>query len=331
MKPIKLGIIGCGIAARNLHWPALQKLKDKFEITMVCNHSEPKARDFAEIVGGVPYVLDYRKLLQSPAVEAVDIVLPIYLNYQVTGDALQAGKHTVVEKPLAANLPDAKQMVEFEKRYPQVMMVAENFRYRPTFHQVKRYLDQGRIGEAYAVFWNVFYHIDQKDRYAQTRWRIQHQHPGGFLSDAGVHNIATLRLLFGEIIAGTAFTKSVNPGIGELDTLSFQFSATKNVHGVLNLFFSAKGYSENRMLILGDQGSIIVEQNKINLKRIGDTDLEEIIEDDGGYQGEFEDFYGAIRTGQKVVSTFSEAYSDLQVIINALKSANRMPRFKITS
>jgi len=110
MKPIKLGIIGCGIAARNLHWPALQKLKDKFEITMVCNHSEPKARDFAEIVGGVPYVLDYRKLLQSPAVEAVDIVLPIYLNYQVTGDALQAGKHTVVEKPLAANLPDAKQM-----------------------------------------------------------------------------------------------------------------------------------------------------------------------------------------------------------------------------
>jgi len=40
MKPAKLGIIGCGIAAQSLHWLALQKLKDKFKITAVCNHTE---------------------------------------------------------------------------------------------------------------------------------------------------------------------------------------------------------------------------------------------------------------------------------------------------
>jgi len=65
MNPIKLGIIGCGIAARELHFPALQKLQDKFSITVVCNHSEPKAKSFAEMAGGVPFVLDYQELLKK--------------------------------------------------------------------------------------------------------------------------------------------------------------------------------------------------------------------------------------------------------------------------
>lgn len=326
MKPVKLGIIGCGIAARELHWPALQKLQDKFEIPLVCNHTEPKAKDFAELVGGVPYVLDYRELLQSPEVEAVDIVLPIPMNYQVTRDALRAGKHVLVEKPLAANLSQARKMLVLEKRYPLVMMVAENFRYRPTFYRLKAYLDQGQIGKPYAVFWNVFYRLDRDDKYARTQWRIHHQYPGGFITDGGVHNIAALRFLFGEIISGTAFTKSINPDIGELDTMSFQFATTDNVHGVFNVFFSTNGYLENRILILGNQGSIIVENNKIILKKTGQADQEKIVEDDGGYQGEFENFYGAIRTGQKVISSFSEAYRDLWVIIRALNTAKKFDK-----
>jgi predicted dehydrogenase len=50
MKPVKLGIIGCGIAAKDLHWPALKELSDLFEIIVVCNHSEPKAKEFSQMV-----------------------------------------------------------------------------------------------------------------------------------------------------------------------------------------------------------------------------------------------------------------------------------------
>jgi hypothetical protein len=46
MKKVKLGIIGCGIAAQSLHWPALQKLKDEFEITTICNHTKKKPKIF---------------------------------------------------------------------------------------------------------------------------------------------------------------------------------------------------------------------------------------------------------------------------------------------
>jgi predicted dehydrogenase len=328
MRTIKLGIIGCGIATRELHFPALQKLTGKVKIIVVCNHTEPKAKSFAEMAGGVPYVLDYHQLLQRPDVEAVDIVLPIHLNYQVTRDALEAGKHVIVEKPLAANLNEANEMLNFEKQFYQVKMVAENFRYRTTFYRVKEILETGEIGKPYSIFWNIFYYVDIQSKYAQTKWRIHHQYPGGFITDGGVHNIAVIRYLFGDIISGCAFTKSINPEIGKLDTMSFQFSTESDVDGVFNVFFSSNGYSENRIIILGYKGSIVIENYTITIKKQGQPDQIETVKDDGGYRGQFEDFYEAITTGKPVKSSFSEAYQDFVTILNALESAEKEQKFR---
>ena len=82
-RTIHLGVIGCGIAASELHWPALQRIPHYFRISAVCNHTEPKARDFARIAGGVPYYLECADLLKQDPVEAVLIGLPIELNYRV--------------------------------------------------------------------------------------------------------------------------------------------------------------------------------------------------------------------------------------------------------
>ena len=328
-RPIKLGIIGCGIAARKLHYPALKKLKDKFEITVVCNHTEPKARDFAQLVGGVPYVLDYHDLLKRDDVEAVDIILPIDLNYQVTKDALEAGKHVMVEKPLAANLDEADEMLTFPEKYDRVMMVAENFRYKPTFKRAKELIQQDKIGDVYSVFWNIFYHVrPDNNKYATTKWRINHRYPGGFITDGGVHNIAALRFLFGEIESGHAFIKSVNPQIGKLDTFSLQFRTVTGIDGVFNDFFSSNGFTENKMIILGKRGSMTIVNNEITINSDGSKPVKELIEDDGGYLGEFVDFYQAIRENKPVISTFDEAHRDLEIILRALEAAERKVRVR---
>jgi predicted dehydrogenase len=343
MKLIKLGIIGCGIAAQSLHWPVLQELKDKFEITAICNHTEKnsklqlfviilkkKPKIFLKCWGGVPYVLDYHDLLQRADVEAVDIVLPIQLNYQVTKDALDAGKHVIVEKPLAANLSEARMMLDFEDKYSLVMMVAENYRYRSIFHRVKNYLQQGKIGNPYAVFWNRFIFIDLKNnKYAQTKWRINHQYKGGFVTDAGIHYIAALRDMFGEINYGIAFTRRVNPNIGEIDSMSFQFRTDKNIYGVLNAFYSSKGYEQDCILISGSEGSILVENNKLTLNNEKEIELEEAVEESKGYKEEFEDFYRGIRLGKKVRSSFYEGYKDLQVIMGAINSTNKWKNLEL--
>ena len=318
---VKLGIIGTGIAARELHLPPLLNLKDKFEITCVCNHTEKKAKEFAGLVGGVPYFLDYRDVLAQKNVDAVDIILPIHMNCRVTLDSLEAGKHVIVEKPLAANLDDAALMATFPGRFDRVMMVAENYRYNPVFRRMRELIAGGRIGQPYSVFWDQLTVTDTDNKYAKTLWRIDHQYPGGFVMDAGIHNIAVLRDLFGEVKSGIAFNRSVNPDIGRMDSMSFQFVFENGMNGVFNMYFSALGMSKNQLVILGSDGSLVLEGNKLTVKRQNKPDIEETIETDRGYQGQLEDFYDAIVKHMMPVSTFEEAFKDFRTMIMALDSA----------
>jgi len=326
VEPVRLGIIGCGIAARELHWPALRGMKDVFAVTAVCNHTEPKAKSFAELVGGVPYVLDYHELLTRDDVDAVSIILPFKLNYHVTGDALEAGKHVMVEKPLAADLTDAAKMVKFKDQYPSlVMMVAENFRYRQLYRWVKALLDEQIIGVSYAVNWNFFTDVSAgaNKRYMSTKWRFEPAYPGGFPVDGGVHIIAALRDLFGEFIRGSAQTRCVNPDAGRFDTMHCTFTMANGIIGEINLFYSSRGFRVNTLHIFGDEGTILVDNysNTIMVKRPGMPDSVETPEEEHGYAGEYKDFYNAIKTGSPVASSFDEAYHDLKVITRAVESA----------
>ena len=326
MHPVKLGIIGCGIAASELHWPALKDMTDTVGITAVCNHTEPKAKSFAELAGGVPYVLDYQELLDRDDVEAVSIILPFELNRSVTMDVLNAGKHVMVEKPLAGNLDDARKMLGFEEQYPKlVMMVAENYRYRPLFLRVREILDEGAIGGPYAAVWNFFTDVGSgaNVQYLSTRWRIEHTYRGGFLTDGGVHIIAVLRDLFGGFSSVTATTGCVNPGAGKVDTMSARFTMAGGFICSLNQFYSSRGLRVNAFHIFGDAGTLVVDVygNTITLKKEGADDHVETPDPERGYAGEYRDFHRAIRTGSPAASTFREAFYDLQGILGALESA----------
>jgi len=313
---IKLGIIGTGLAAKNLHLPALKRLSDKFEITAVCNHTEPKAKEFSQLLGGVPYFLSYEELLRQDNVDAVDIALPIELNYEAALASLKAGKHVFLEKPVAADMEQAEAMLKFPEIYKRVILVAENFRYRKVFRRVKEIIDSGEIGRHYAAHWNLFYGITTENEYAATKWRQNHKYPGGFITDAGVHNIAALRLLFGEVISVTSLSKSINPAIGTPDTLTMTLKFDSSVQAVFNIYFSVKGYWENKFLIFGDKGTIEVTENLIKLNGTREEDCS----DDSGYYAEFLDFYNAVINNTHTKSDVYQGYKDLEVIMKSLST-----------
>ncbi len=323
MEPVKLAIIGCGIAARDLHYPALISLRNKFEIIMVCNHTEDKARDFAKMVGGVPWVRDYHEVLANSAVDAVDIALPIDLNYEVCRAAIEAGKHVILEKPLAANLDQAQALVDLAERHNGVYLLAENFRYRPGLQGIKDLLMDGHIGRPYALIWNYHGLLEKTNKYARTKWRIKHHYEGGFITDGGVHNIAGIRFLAGNIIKYQAMARQINPAIGEMDTFSMHFDTDQGISGTLNLFQSSNGYYENKVLLLGTDGALKLEDGILTLHH-KDQVIEKItFEEDKGYTEEFEDFYQAVQTGSKVISDFKEGYKDLEIMLGAVSHAQK--------
>ncbi len=331
MKPVKLGIIGCGIAARELHWPALQQLRNEFIITYVCNHTEGKARDFSQMVGGVPYILNYEQLLAKPDVEAVLITVPIHLNYPVCKQAMLAGKHVLVEKPLAATREQAEELRKLAANLPIVTLVGENFRYWPILRKVKSLLESDAIGRPYAVEWMSHHYLTTDNKYARTQWRLKHEYAGGFITDGGVHHIAGLRMLFGDITAGRAVSHSVRPEIGEMDTFIFLFSTQSSVIGTLSLYYSAAGMSENRLLIYGTSGTISATGDTIRIISTDGTETEERIDNDGGYTAQLYDFYHAIQTGQPVISSFDEGYQDIATILAAVESAQNKTEFTLVN
>ncbi len=108
--PVRVGIIGTGLAVKLIHWPVLQHLPGYFKLVMVCDIDQDSARATAQQAAeeldspGCTWTGDYRELLANDQVEAVLIALPIQLTAQVIIEAAQAGKHILAEKPLAANL-----------------------------------------------------------------------------------------------------------------------------------------------------------------------------------------------------------------------------------
>ena len=80
--------------------------------------------------------------------------------------------------------------------------------------------------------------------------------------------------------------------------------------------------------MLGDEGSLVVENNTISISKDSEDPIVENIDDDGGYYNEFDDFYKGIREGQPVLSTFDESYRDLEIILQALESAERKVRVR---
>lgn len=327
-EPIKLGIIGCGKAAKALHFPALNSLKDKFEIIAVCNHTEPKAKKFADMIGGVPYTLDYNELIAMEDIEAVDVVLPIHLNRLVVADVLEAGHHVIAEKPIAGNLHDASELINLAEKSNQVSMIAENCRYRKVYQRANELIQTGAIGDVNSFSWNIFYKFDENNEYARTQWRIDHKYEGGIITDAGVHNIAVIRLLFGNIASGSALVWNLNPDIGRTDSIKLILKTTNGINGSFNMSASVEGYSDNKLLIFGDRGTIIIKDDDLVVNNPEGESLEESIDDNGGFKAQFENFYDAIRNGVKVVSTFDEAYKDIEVLLKAYSSSESGISFK---
>jgi predicted dehydrogenase len=323
MQAVRLGIIGCGIAANDLHLPAILKLRDKFTVTCVCNRTEPKAKAFAAGLG-VPYVLDPAELLARDDVDAVDIALPVELNLRTTAAALAAGKHVFVEKPIALDAAQASSMVALAAAHPDLAcLVAENYRYKESFRRLKALMDSGSIGRPYMAQWTCLQKIDVDNKYVQTPWRRNHRYEGGFLTDGGVHNVAALRIMFGNLTCRGAVVRSVNPALGRTDSLQFMFDSESGVAGVFTECFSAAGASEGKLLILGSEGSLSCENDSITVRRPGRPDSVEAFPGDDGYVAEFEDFYRAVREGSVPLSDFSEGRKDLESILGALEAAAR--------
>ena len=131
--PIRVGIVGCGEVTQIIHLPALIELRDLFAVTALCDVSPSVLASVGAPFAGIHLFADYRQLVEDPAVDVVLVCNPDAYHADVVISAVRAGKHVLLEKPIAVTLADADAMIAAESRSNAMVQVGYMRRYAPAF------------------------------------------------------------------------------------------------------------------------------------------------------------------------------------------------------
>jgi predicted dehydrogenase len=195
MSQIKMGIIGCGSICA-AHCQGLTTLSEMFRVVAACDTERERAEGCALQFPGAKVYTDYRALLDESDAEAVDILLPHALHRPTAVDCLQAGKHVLVEKPIATTLEDADAMIEAARTAGRKLMVAFNERFDPQYQKVKEAVENKLLGDLTAARadHNQFVGV------GANHWIASRQMMGGgALIGSGIHRVDLLLWIAGDV------------------------------------------------------------------------------------------------------------------------------------
>ncbi len=209
---VGVAIVGCGAVTRIVHVPVLGMLADLARVVAVCDPDAQRASEVARLVGGAKTYARLDDVLGDPDVEAVDICTPHALHAALTVRSLEAGRHVLVEKPLATTFADGQRMVAAAHQAGRVLAVNEQIRFGPGLRAGRTAIEQGAIGELVSVRAHRLFELPPP--YASSGWRNDPADPSaGILIDQGPHYVHLLRRLVGgvagEITHASAIAASV--------------------------------------------------------------------------------------------------------------------------
>lgn len=227
---------------------------------------------------------DYRELLKDPNVQAVTIAAPNYLHYEMTMAALRAGKDVLVEKPVALNYKQAKEMLAESRRTGRTVAVGMQRRYAQPDQRIGEIVKSGRIGAvqwaAYAEFrgdWNPnsWKYTDQNGK--ATNCRLLKKTAGSTELEMNIHSYAFLYSLIESKL------KRLTASGGNLH---FKDRETRDASGLLAEFENGARVQHSLCLyapgvtrtctIIGERGSIEIEKTTLVIRAGGNVDKEEI-------------------------------------------------------
>jgi len=201
-RVVRIGIVGCGNVMDGAYMPAVLKLnlyQEVAEVTVVCDIRRDQGERVRDKWGIKNFTDDYRELCQSSEVDLVLILTSMSAHGAVAREALEAGKHVLVEKPLAATLLEAKNLVELAGKCPGYLVCAPFSILSPTYQTIWKRVKGGDIGKVCLA----------RARYGWSGpdWSPSfYRRGGGCIFDLAVYTITSLTGIVGPAQRVTAMT-----------------------------------------------------------------------------------------------------------------------------
>src|SRR5215210_1513261 len=215
MEQVRIGVVGCGIGA----WHVDGYAEDpRAKVVALAGLDTDRCLQLAK-QHDIPHVVgDYQELLEKVEVDAISIAVPNFLHVPIGMAAVKAGKHILIEKPLARNAVEGEMLVRAAKEAGVVMAIAFNRRARSDMQVLRTFIEEGNLGEIYyaKAFWMRRAGIPGLG----TWFTSKEQAGGGPLIDLGVHVLDMALWLmnnpFVTTVSGATFAKIGPQGKGGL-------------------------------------------------------------------------------------------------------------------
>lgn len=318
-------ILGGGIFAREEHLPAIEKSKD-LTLKAVYSRSLKSAQTLVTDANEIDLYSDdsgsgksLDDLLSRDDIGAVIIALPIKNQPEYIRKALSAGKHVLSEKPVAENVKDAVELIEwYEKEIAPkgtTWGVAENVRFMaPTIRAGE---ERKKLGGRTLTFRAQVQMFIEGGKYYETEWRKTPTHQGGFLLDGGVHFAAAMRtLLAGEpIVSLAAHTAQLQKHLPPVDTIEATVKTKSGALGSISISFgtTVKG---SQYYVGCENGFVSVADGLVTA-----GDKQEKEEEGSGVTPEVRAWGESLVAGkQNSLQNPREALADLEIIEACLRS-----------
>jgi predicted dehydrogenase len=190
-QPIRVAIAGLGRSGWNIHAAALSALKDQFTVAAVTDADAARCNEAVGRFECRAYST-FESLIGDKDVELVVVATPNQHHVQHALAAMRAGKHVVVEKPLATRSSEVARMIQTSKLSNVVLAPFQNRRYEAMFLKIREVIESGKLGRIVQIRLAVHGFGRRWD------WQTLREFGGGQLNNTGPHFIDQLLVLFGD-------------------------------------------------------------------------------------------------------------------------------------
>jgi predicted dehydrogenase len=272
MAQFRIGVVGLGNIAHAVHLPGITASKD-FHLTALCDIDEKRLKDTAEKyhIDKSHCFTDYRELIASRDVDAVDVPTPNDIHFQVVMEAIKAKKPYSVEKPVSLCGKDTEIITKATAEAGLKSMICFSYRFKTAARYARELVQNGCLGEIYHVSMQYLQAGGLPGNKAPLRWRFIKERAGsGALGDLGCHGIDLVRFVTGreylKVIADAdTFIKERplvdNSGMGKVTVDDYCNYMARMEGGATATFQITRfGYGRGnyqRMEIYGSKGGLV--------------------------------------------------------------------------
>lgn len=340
IRPVRLGIIGCGKVAWERHYPALRGLPE-FRVTAVCDLDQDRAAHVASLFGAARTFTDFRQVVGNPEIDAIAVLTPPGSHAEIGAAALLAGKHLFLEKPLALTLDEASRLIDAHNQSGKTAQLCFNLRWHRLVRKARGMVGSGLLGRLKAVR-SVYTH-DRTGANAPD-WHRKLALGGGVGFNEAVHHYDLWRYLTGQEVVETTCLSTPSPAYeDETSVITARMGGGIVASGVFSFLTGPNSEVE----LFGDKGRLLISLYRFDGLQFYPTStypgalsdrwkrgaksllalpgLADDARNGGGFQSTFtgcwKSFGQALRTGSPPFCTLDDGRRALAIALAAAKSS----------